>query len=75
MYAVMGVTGQVGGAVACSLLGHGSQVRTIARDPGRAAAWAKRGCELALADLSDSNLFGGSFPGGRGSVCHYAPHV
>lgn len=66
MYAVMGVTGQVGGAVARSLLGHGSQVRTIVRDPGKAAAWAKRGCELALADLSDSNSLVEAFRGAEG---------
>jgi uncharacterized protein YbjT (DUF2867 family) len=67
MYAVMGVTGQVGGAVTRSLLGHGSQVRTIARDPGKAAAWAKRGCELALADLTDSNSLVEAFRGAEGA--------
>lgn len=73
MYAVMGVTGQVGGAVARSLLGHGSQVRTIARDPGRAAAWAKRGCELALADLSDPNSLVEAFRGAEGAFVIMPP--
>jgi uncharacterized protein YbjT (DUF2867 family) len=73
MYAVMGVTGQVGGAVVRSLLGHGSQVRTIARDPGKAAAWAKRGCELALADISDCNALVEAFRGAEGAFVILPP--
>jgi uncharacterized protein YbjT (DUF2867 family) len=73
MYAVMGVTGQVGGAVAGSLLGHGCPVRTIARDPGKAAAWRTRGCELALADVSDSNALAEAFRGAEGAFVILPP--
>ena len=37
MFAVMGVTGQAGGAVAARLLAQGAKVRAIARDLGKAA--------------------------------------
>jgi len=50
MYAVMGLTGQVGSAVANHLLAQGKQVRGIVRSPEKAAAWSARGVELAVAD-------------------------
>src|ERR1700743_2454564 len=53
MYAVMGVTGRVGGAAATSLLQSGAGVRAILRDAAKAQAWADRGCEVALANTED----------------------
>ncbi len=53
MYAVTGITGQVGGAVARTLLDAGRQVRAVVRDASKGIAWQDRGCEVALADLSD----------------------
>ena len=53
MYAVTGITGQVGGAVARDLLDAGRQVRAVVRDAAKGTAWRDRGCEIALADLSD----------------------
>ncbi len=53
MYAVTGITGQVGGAVARNLLDAGCQVRAIVRDVAKGTAWRDRGCEVGLADLSD----------------------
>ena len=41
MYAVMGITGNVGGAVARALLAKGEQVRGIVRNPEKAAEWQK----------------------------------
>ena len=63
MYAVMGVTGQVGGATARSLLGKGTRVRAIAREASKAAAWVARGCELAVADLAEPNALVEAFRG------------
>jgi NAD(P)H dehydrogenase (quinone) len=40
MYAVMGVTGQVGAAVAETLLTKGERVRAIVRNPGEGDAVA-----------------------------------
>jgi uncharacterized protein YbjT (DUF2867 family) len=53
MYAVMGVTGRVGGAAATNLLKSGAGVRAILRDAAKAQAWADRGCEVALANTED----------------------
>ena len=53
MYAVIGLTGNVGGATARALLKGGKKVRGIVRDKARAAEWAAAGVELAVADMSD----------------------
>jgi len=53
MYAVMGITGQVGGAVANSLLQRGEKVRAIVRNAEKASEWKARGAEIALADADD----------------------
>lgn len=61
MYAITGITGQVGGVVADRLLAAGLPVRAVARDPGKAATWAARGCELAVADMADPNALTRAF--------------
>ena len=43
MYAIMGITGRVGGAIAENLLAQGEQIRAIARNPEKAARWRERG--------------------------------
>ncbi|WP_299957423.1 NmrA/HSCARG family protein [uncultured Modestobacter sp.] len=55
LVAVVGATGQQGGATARALLDAGAQVRALVRDPDAAAAQAlaARGVELARADLRD----------------------
>lgn len=42
MYAVMGITGQVGSAVAEDLLANGEQVRAVLRNASKAAKWKER---------------------------------
>jgi NAD(P)H dehydrogenase (quinone) len=53
MFAVMGVTGQVGSQVASQLLHAGRKVRVVVRDASRAQAWAERGCEVAVTTADD----------------------
>src|ERR1700712_539170 len=53
MFAITGITGQVGGAVARTLLSAGMPVRTVLRDAGKAGAWAEQGCDIALAAFTD----------------------
>jgi NAD(P)H dehydrogenase (quinone) len=65
MYAVMGITGQVGAAVAETLLDQGEQVRAIVRDLGKARAWAARGVELAEADYDDPVALGAALRGSK----------
>lgn len=66
MYAVMGITGKVGGAVALSLLEAGLPVRAIVRDAKKGEPWAARGCDVAIADIADSNALANAFEGTRG---------
>jgi uncharacterized protein YbjT (DUF2867 family) len=53
-YAIMGATGQVGGAVARQLLKHGADVRAIVRTEAAATAWRARGAESVIATLDDT---------------------
>jgi len=62
-YAVMGITGQVGGAIARALLEAGDNVRGIVRDQGRAAKWESAGVELALGDYSNVDALSAAFRG------------
>ena len=54
MYAIMGVTGQIGGVVARTLLAAKQPVRAVVRDAGKGQAWADRGCEVALATIEEA---------------------
>lgn len=54
MFAVTGITGQVGGATARTLLDTGLSVRAVMRDAAKGAAWKESGCEIALADMKDA---------------------
>jgi uncharacterized protein YbjT (DUF2867 family) len=66
MFAVMGVTGQVGGAVARALLAAGKQVKAIVRDPIKASVWKERGCELGVADVNDADALAATFKDAEG---------
>lgn len=61
MFAVMGVTGQVGGAITRALLAEGKPVRAIVRDPIKASVWKDRGCELAVADVNNADALASAF--------------
>jgi NAD(P)H dehydrogenase (quinone) len=63
MYAIMGITGQVGSATARHLLDNGQRIRAIVRDKGKAAAWAARGADVAIADWSDAAALAAAFSG------------
>jgi NAD(P)H dehydrogenase (quinone) len=53
MFAVMGITGKVGGAVADTLLQHGKKVRGIVRDAAKARAWQDKGVEIVTSNYDD----------------------
>jgi NAD(P)H dehydrogenase (quinone) len=61
MYAVTGITGQAGGAVARALMAQGENVRAVARDASKAAPWVERGCDLAIAEMSDTSALTRAF--------------
>jgi uncharacterized protein YbjT (DUF2867 family) len=66
MYAIMGITGQVGSAVAENLLAQGKKGRAIVRNPEKAASWKDRGAEIAVADYDDPNAPASAFEGTDG---------
>jgi NAD(P)H dehydrogenase (quinone) len=53
MFAVMGITGNVGGALASTLLQRGKKVRGIVRNEAKAQVWKDRGVEIVTADYDD----------------------
>jgi uncharacterized protein YbjT (DUF2867 family) len=73
MYAVIGITGQVGGAVARKLLADKQCVRAVLRDANRGLPWAVRGCEMARADLHDAASLTAAFKGIEGVFAMLPP--
>jgi uncharacterized protein YbjT (DUF2867 family) len=66
MYAITGITGKVGGAVARTLLAAGQPVRAVVRDAARARSWAERGCEVVTANMDDATSLSAAFEGTKG---------
>jgi uncharacterized protein YbjT (DUF2867 family) len=63
MYAITGITGQVGSELAKHLLAAGLPVRAVVRDAAKGAAWVARGAQLALADMNDAAALQRAFAG------------
>ncbi|MBB6143151.1 uncharacterized protein YbjT (DUF2867 family) [Silvibacterium bohemicum] len=74
MYAVMGITGKVGGAVASTLLAKGEKVRGIVRNIEKAAEWQKQGAELFQADYDDVDALTAAFTGVAGVFVMVPPN-
>ena len=66
MFAITGVSGQVGGAAARTLLEMGHKVRAVLRDRSKAAAWEALGAGIAIADLEDAESLARAFAGADG---------
>jgi NAD(P)H dehydrogenase (quinone) len=63
MFAVMGVTGNVGGEVARNLLAAKLPVRAVVRDASKGEVWTQYGCKLATADINDPAALAAAFKG------------
>ncbi|MGF7132715.1 uncharacterized protein YbjT (DUF2867 family) [Paraburkholderia sp. EB58] len=63
MFAVTGITGQVGGVVARVLLAAGLDVRGVVRDPVKGEHWENQGCEVAIAEMNDAVALARAFDG------------
>jgi uncharacterized protein YbjT (DUF2867 family) len=63
MYAITGITGQVGGALAQALMAEGASVRAVVRDEQKGNVWATRGCEVAVAEMEDAKALTAAFRG------------
>jgi len=66
MFAVTGITGNVGGEVARNLLAANRPVRAIVRDIRKAQSWAARGCDVVTADINDTRALTSAFKGTEG---------
>src|SRR5271168_4282858 len=66
MFAITGITGNVGGELARTLLAAKKPVRAVVRDARKGAAWAELGCEVAVADIEDVAALTAAFKGAEG---------
>jgi uncharacterized protein YbjT (DUF2867 family) len=66
MYAITGISGKVGGALAAALLEAGQPVRAVVRNPRNGTQWAARGCEVAIATMTDADALANAFEGTAG---------
>ena len=66
MYAITGITGKVGGALARALLADGQPVRAVVRDTDKGRACAERGCAVALAEMRNAASLSAAFKGTAG---------
>lgn len=67
MYAITGITGKVGGALARSLPAEGQPVRAVLRDAAKANEWRDLGCDIALAEMEDAASLTSAFTGAAAS--------
>lgn len=76
MFAIMGATGQTGGAALAAALAAGHEVKAIVREPSRAAALAEKGAVLARADLDNVAALTAAFAGADAVyVLNPVPHA
>lgn len=74
MFAILGITGNVGGATARALLEAGEKVRGMVRDKARAAHWARQGVELVEGDLNDIGRLTAAIRGCDGVLVMVPPY-
>jgi uncharacterized protein YbjT (DUF2867 family) len=74
MFAITGMTGQVGGALGHALLAAGQQVRAIVRDPAKGADWSKHGAQWMQAGMDDVSALGKAFAGAEGVFVMLPPN-
>jgi uncharacterized protein YbjT (DUF2867 family) len=65
IFAVTGITGQVGGVVARTLLAAGKPVQAVVRSAEKGDLWAKQGCEVAIADMTQAKALAAAFSGAQ----------
>ena len=66
MFAITGITGNVGGGVARNLLAQGHKVRAVVRNAEKAQPWIALGCEVAIASVEDAAALTAAFRGTEG---------
>ena len=66
MYAITGITGHVGSALANALLDGKLPIRAIVRDEIKGRVWETRGAEVAVANMEDAASLAKAFDGAEG---------
>jgi len=61
MFAVTGITGQVGAVVGAKLLERGLPLRAVMRNEEKAGSWRERGAEIAIAEMTDAAALAAGF--------------
>ena len=75
MFFISGITGHVGGAAVRKLLEQGHAVRTLARDPQKAAAWSQQGVDIRQGDFNDSAALAAALEGVEGAFLMVPPFI
>ncbi|MCK9684091.1 NAD(P)H-binding protein [Scleromatobacter humisilvae] len=73
MFAITGITGQVGGQIAEALLAAKRPVRAVLRDKAKAWRWIERGCEAAIAAMDDAAALTAAFTGAEAAFVLLPP--
>ena len=73
MYTVLGATGNIGSVVTRILLGKGERVRVYGRHGGRLQAFAQKGAEAFVGDVTDSRALTKAFTGARAAFLMIPP--
>jgi uncharacterized protein YbjT (DUF2867 family) len=73
MYAITGITGQVGGALADALFAAGRPFRAVVRDAAKGEAFASRGAEIAVAAIDDAAALTRAFEGSEAAFILLPP--
>ncbi|MBW8727978.1 MAG: NmrA family NAD(P)-binding protein [Inquilinus limosus] len=74
MYVVTGVTGRTGAATAQALIEAGERVRVVVRDAAKGESWARKGAEVAVADLADVPALSDALSGANGAYLLVPPY-
>src|SRR5260370_28037153 len=63
MYAITGITGQIGGVIGRIVLDARQSVRAVVRNGHKGRAWTERGCEVALTTIENAASLAAAFRG------------
>ncbi len=74
MYVVTGITGNTGSVVAERLMAAGKKVRGVSRTAGRLQPLVEKGCEAAVADLTNREALAEAFDGAEGVYIMVPPN-
>src|SRR5262249_43385440 len=75
MYAITGISGQIGGVIGRILLDARQPVRAVLRDRYKGKTWTERGCEVALATIDDAPCLGAAFRGAEAVFVLVPPNL